>query len=398
MLKVLEIKDAQKIVKDHLKIETETISLSDSLNRILAADVFSVSDIPQFNRSCVDGYAVNSSLTFGASQSVPAIFLLDGEIEMGKISQATIKDNHCFYVPTGGMIPDGSDAVVMIENTTKLKEEIFVYQPLHSNENTIRVGEDISKNRILLRKGTMLNSARIGLLAGAGINFVNVYKKPTFFVISTGDEIIPVSKKIEGAQIYDINSYIIETKMNLYGTCVGKTIIKDDLDLLTSTINEASSKANIVFISGGSSVGFRDYTKKAIEQFAKIIVHGLALKPGKPTMVGVNDRNFFIGLPGHPMAALVALQEIYIACLNQAYNYQDSHKIYAFAKTNFPGASGRATVMPVQLTNENGHYYATPKFYKSGLINILAQADGYIIIPTAEEGIEKNTLLEVNLL
>ncbi len=398
MLKVLEVKDAQELVLRHLKFEIERIKIEEAVNRILATDVLSLENIPQFSRSTMDGYALNSNETFGASQSVPAIFAYDGDIEMGKKTDAVVESAHCYYVPTGGMVPSGCDAVVMIESTTKIDKEVFVYQPIRPYENVIRIGEDVRKDSIIFKKGIKLNSARIGVLAGAGIEYVNVYKKPRFFVISTGDEIIDISQKVIDTKIRDVNSYLLQTKLIDYCQFCGKAIIDDDYDKLVATIKHGLEIADIVFISGGSSVGSRDYTQKSIEAIGKILVHGLALKPGKPTMVGLSNEKLIVGLPGHPMAALVALQLIYIDCLESLYGCESNNVIYARAKTNFPSASGRATVMPVKLEKDDNGYTATPKFYKSGLINILAQADGYIIIPSFVEGIEKNTLLEVKLL
>lgn len=397
MLNVLSLKDAQSKVKDNIKfLEVETISLDQANNHILAVDIFCKDNIPQFKRSTMDGYAVRSNATFGASQTVPAMFKLVGEIKMGVYNNIDVPNDSCVYVPTGGMVPEDCDAVVMIEHTNKMDNDILVYSPAKPNENIINIGEDLKQGELILSKGALLNSSKIGILAGAGITSVPVYKQIRYSIISTGDEIIPIENELKECQIRDINSYSIDSKLSLYGYCVKKYLIKDDLHALHNALNEAINNSDIVLISGGSSVGIRDYTLKAIEEETKdILFHGIALKPGKPTMVAKKDNKFIIGLPGHPMAALVSLELIFIDPLKNVMNCKHNNYIYAKAAINFPSASGRATIMPVKLERKEDGLYASPMFYKSGLINILAQADGYIVINDFEEGINKDTLLEV---
>ncbi len=396
MLAVLQLDVAQALVEKHISLDSEVVSLQAANRRILAKDIRGNENIPQFKRSLMDGYCVQASATFGASQTVPAIFKYAGEILMGQSSDNEVAVDHCLYVPTGGMVPNDCNGVVMIEHCSRVDNEVFVYHPIKPNENIVQVGEDLQKDAIILKRGTFLDAAKIGILAGGGISSVEVVKKFKYSLISTGDEIVPIDASLTQCQIRDVNSYALEAKLQDYGILTNRYLLKDDLELLKKTIKTALSANDVVLISGGSSVGARDYTLQAIKDIeGEVLVHGLALKPGKPTMVATYGDKLIIGLPGHPMAALVSLQLIFVDCFKKCCGCEANRGILAKAKINFPSASGRATIMPVKLEKTEKGWYATPLFYKSGLINILAHADGVVIIPSKAEGIDKDTILEV---
>jgi molybdopterin molybdotransferase len=249
----------------------------------------------------------------------------------------------------------------MIEHTSKLLDEVFVYTPVKAKENIIEKGEDYKKGSMLLPKCSILTSAKIGVLASAGVSVVPVFKPMTFSLISTGDEIVPSCAQLTGCNIRDINSHMLSAMIKTVGQANSSIIVSDDFDKLVKAIENGLNSSDIIVISGGSSVGYSDYTKKAILRFTDdLFIEGIALKPGKPTMAASVD-----------------------------------NKLIARAKTNFPSASGRATVMPLKLEESAQGYLASPLFYKSGLINVLSKADGYTIIPDNEEGILADTLLEV---
>ncbi|HKL74164.1 MAG TPA: molybdopterin molybdotransferase MoeA, partial [Clostridia bacterium] len=288
------------------------------------------------------------------------------------------------------------DSVVMIEQTSKIGEEIFIYHPVKSRENMITEGEDFAKGSIIASKGALLTSAKIGVLASAGISRVKIFKPMTFSLISTGDEIIPITQELIDCKIRDTNSHLLQALYAPLGATISKIIIKDDLNDLIKAIGEGLATSDIIIISGGSSVGYRDYTEKAILHYTDdIFIKGIALKPGKPTMAGYLNGQLILGLPGNPMAAYVALSKVFLDGVYDAFNVKKRAKIFARAKINFPSAAGRATVMPIKLEESDTGYLATPLFYKSGLIGILSKADGYTIISESEEGIPKDTLLEV---
>lgn len=397
MLNVVELATAKKLISERfINYPTITLDLDLTLGKILAEDLYCPQNLPQFNRSTMDGYAVKSSNTFGASQSVPVTLTLIGEVKMGEVTSLQILDGTCVYVPTGAMLPRDSDGVVMIEHTSKIGEEIFVYSPCKNNENIIAEGEDYKKGSLLLGKGAIITSAKIGVMASAGITKVTIFKPMNFSLISTGDEIIPINKQLEECKIRDINSHLIKAMSINLGETISSVIIKDDFNSLINALDSALKISDVVVISGGSSVGFRDYTKKAILHFTDdIFIEGIALKPGKPTMAAYFNGKLILGLPGNPMAASVAYSKVFLEGVYDAFGIKTKSKLFAKAKINFPSASGRATVMPLKLEESPSGYLATPLFYKSGLISVLSQADGYTVIPTNEEGIPKDTLLEV---
>ncbi|NLL56231.1 MAG: molybdopterin molybdotransferase MoeA [Clostridiales bacterium] len=397
MLNVITLDKAKNLISSRLQNHSIiTLDLDSAVGKIVAKDIFCSQDLPQFCRSTMDGYAVKSSNLVGASQSVPAAFKLIGKSIMGKKTDLKILDGQCVYVPTGAMLPHGSDAVVMIEHTSKLLDEVFVYTPVKAKENIIEKGEDYKKGSMLLPKGSILTSAKIGVLASAGVSVVPVFKPMTFSLISTGDEIVPSCAQLTGCNIRDINSHMLSAMIKTVGQANSSIIVSDDFDKLVKAIENGLNSSDIIVISGGSSVGYSDYTKKAILRFTDdLFIEGIALKPGKPTMAASVDNKLILGLPGNPMAAHVAFSKVFIDGVYDAFGIKEQKKLFARAKTNFPSASGRATVMPLKLEESAQGYLASPLFYKSGLINVLSKADGYTIIPDNEEGILADTLLEV---
>ncbi len=397
MINVVSLKDAQKKIFDNLiALDFEIIKIEDSLNRVLFDDIKANENLPQFKRSIVDGYAIKSSNSVGVNQGVPGIFKYKGEILMGQDNSFELNDYETIYVPTGGLVPECFDAVAMIENCKKVNDEVLLYSPLKANENIINVGEDITKDNVIITKGTILNPYNIGLLAGLGIDKVKVYKKFKYSIISTGDEIIPITNKLEACKIRDINSYAIDAKLSSFGVLVNKYLIKDDFDLLTNTLNKALSESDYVFLSGGSSVGKKDFTIDVISQMSKtVLFHGVSIKPGKPTMASILDNKMIIGLPGHPMASLMSLDLIFVESLKRKMGIELDNIVFAKTSVNFPSSPGKTTIMPLKLTRDKECLYAYPLFYKSGLINILNKADGYMVIDEKSEGIYKDSIVEV---
>jgi molybdopterin molybdotransferase len=397
MLNVVELDKAKNLISKRLENYPKVyLDLDMSSGRFLAEDIFCTQNLPQFSRSTMDGYAVKSLHLAGACQSVPATFKLIGEVSMGKTTDLELSRDTCVYVPTGAMLPKKCDGVVMIEHTSRLGDDIFMYAPIKAKENIIEEGEDFKKGSLLLEKGAKLTSSNLGVLATAGITKVPVFKPMKFSLISTGDEIIPINDDLKDCKIRDINSHILTSMIKPVGETVSKVIINDDFDQLVNAIKNGLSSSDIVVISGGSSVGFHDYTKRAILHFADdIFIEGIALKPGKPTMAASVGDKLILGLPGNPMAAYVAFNKVFLDGVYDAFGVKSKAKIFARAKINFPSASGRATVMPLSLEETDKGYLATPLFYKSGLIGVLSKADGYTIIAENEEGIPKDKMLEV---
>lgn len=403
---VVSVQEARDKIMENFKgyeFKIEEISILEATDRILAESIYSGINVPEFDRSTVDGYAIKFKDSQGASESVPSLFNILGEVKMGETPKSSIKSGETMYVPTGGMIPEGADGMVMVEYTEKLDEEnLMVYKPISFNENIVLKGDDIKKGEIVLKKGRRISPEVVGVLAALGISKVKVYKKPKFYIISTGDEIIDLDEELELGKIRDINSYTLySTIVKLGGKITGKTIIKDDYELLRKEVEKAIAISDIVLISGGSSVGTRDYTGKVIDSFngKGVFVHGISIKPGKPTILGEGKGKLIVGLPGHPVSSIIvfkAIVEEYIYKKMGVIDYKLKTKV--IMDFNFPSSPGRETYQMVKLENRDSKIYATPSFGKSGMITLLSNSDGYIIIKPYEEGIYKGEEREVYLL
>lgn len=391
-----------QVFKDY-NFGTEEISLINSTNRILSASIISKENVPEFNRSTVDGYAIKSSDSHGASESMPTFLSLMGEVKMGENAETRISSGEATYVPTGGMIPAGADAVIMIENVEKLDDStLLIYKPLSYGENIILKGDDIKEGEKIIDKGKRLTPQDIGVLASLGLQSIKVYKKPRFFIISTGDEIVDIDVEPALGKIRDINSYsLFSLIQNLGGEVVGRTIVQDNFGLLRDCVDKALDISDIVLISGGSSVGTRDYTSKVIDSFngKGVFVHGVSIKPGKPTIIGEGKGKAIFGLPGHPVSSIIIFKVFVEHFINKLIDIKENqNKTTAIMDFNFPSSPGRETYQMVKIIEREGKAYATPVFGKSGMISLLSKSDGYIIIEPQEEGIYKGEERDIYLL
>jgi molybdopterin molybdotransferase len=301
------------------------------------------------------------------------------------------------------MIPAGATGMIMIEHTEKMDSEtLLISKPITNGENVVYKAEDIKKGEIILRNGQKIGTKEIGVLASLGIYNISVFKKPRVYIISTGDEIVDIKDVLEPGKIRDINSYTLESLViESGGTVSGKEIVRDEFQSLLHCVEKAIAISDIVLLSGGSSVGTRDFTHKVIEAIGGrgIFVHGLAIKPGKPTIIGDGKGKLIVGLPGHPVSSIVVYKAIIEPFIK---GLLDSDEILprVMAKTayNFPSSPGKQTYHMVKLKEEGGELYAIPSFGKSGMITLLSQSQGYIVIKEHEEGINKGELREVFLL
>lgn len=403
---VVSVKEAGDRLMENFKdyqFETEEVSILECTDRILAEDIISDINVPEFNRSTVDGYAIKSKDSHGASESVPSLLNIVGEVRMGEIPGKTIKSGEAMYVPTGGMIPEGSDSMVMIERTEKLDEQsLMVYKSVSFNENVVLKGDDIKLGEIALKKGRKINPEVVGVLAALGIPKVKVYKRPKFYIISTGDEIVDIDEKLELGKVRDINTYALYSLIEkLGGQVVGKAIVEDNYNLLRKEVGKAIDNSDIVLISGGSSVGIRDYTAKVMNSFngKGVFVHGMSIKPGKPTIIGESEGKAIFGLPGHPVSSMIVFKAVVEPFLKEKMGIVEYQpKIKAMMDFNFHSSPGKETYQMVKLREEDGEIHATPNFGKSGMITLLSNSDGYIIIKPHEEGIYKGEERDVYLL
>ncbi len=404
MFKVKSVKEAKReLVKyfNDYRLEIEEVNISQSLGRILADDVFSNIDVPHFRRSTVDGYAVIAKDTYGVSESLPAFFEILGEVHMGEGTDINIDPDTTCYVPTGGMVPRGADSVVMMEYTEKMDEEnLAVNRAVVPKENLISIGEDISKDQSVLRRGLKLRPQDIGVLSSIGIDRVRVYKLPTIAIISTGDEIVEPSEDAKQGQIRDINTYTLSAMAEEAGCIVTrKVVLEDEFQALKSMVEECVDKNDIVIISGGSSVGTKDITDKVINGVGEpgVFVHGIAIKPGKPTILAKVKNKAVFGLPGQPVSAMIVFKVFveYLIKHIQGIETELEYSIEARFSSNISSSQGRETYQMVVLERDGEEYLAKPIYGKSGMVTLMSRAMGYIKIESGKEGVQRGEKVRV---
>ncbi len=401
MLNVLTLKEAVELQDKEFgayKTLPEIIQGSQALGRVLYEDIRAEEFVPSFSRSTVDGYAVRACDTYGSSNSIPAILECRGEILMGQAALKGLKGGDCYKISTGGMLPPGADAALMVEDSQDLCDGlIYGVRPVAPGENTAFKGDDVKSGEIFLKKYTFFTAKELGALAATGIERVRVFKKPLVAIISTGDELTEPQEKPGPGQVRDVNGRLLAAAVTESGGVpIFLGIIKDDRSAIEGAIKEGLEKADMLLISGGSSAGERDMTVDIIGSLGEVFMHGLALKPGKPTIMGAVNSKPVIGLPGHPVAAFFVFKELVEIMI---YNMMGAKLIpcvkSAKLSTNYPSNYGREEIVPVKLSDDLS--CAKPLFIKSGLITLLAGADGYIKIPRDSEGFEKGRLVDIRL-
>lgn len=397
-------KEVQNIIKELVRpLPSEIVNIQNSLGRVLFEDIISPVNLPGFDRSTMDGFAVKAKDTFGASVGSPAYLNLIGEIKMGESASMSIKDGEAIRVSTGSMMPEGADAVVMIEYTDLLDEKtIEITRHVAPSDNIIKNNEDISKGDIVLQKGHAIRPQDIGALAGVGILQINVVRQPRVAIISSGDEIISPEQTPRLGQIRDINSYSLSALTSQYGGVpINMGIVKDDYHGLKDKVTESLEKAQITIISGGSSVGSRDITIDVIRSLnnAEILVHGISIKPGKPTIFAKVADKYVFGLPGNPVSVMVTFNLFvgYIIKLLSGAKQKLWEPLSVKAKLgrNISSTPGTEEYVCTMLTRSNDNIIADPILGKSAMISMMVQADGLIKIPQDVEGFEVGTEVDV---
>ena len=382
----------------------EKIPLTEAYSRILSEDVITKVNIPPFDRSTVDGYAVRAEDTYEAEENKPTALSIIGTINVGEPPKIEIRKNQTVEIVTGAPIPEGADSVVMVENTQKLASSLLIYRAVTSDENIMKKGTDIAKGEKVLKAGQLLGAPEIGVLAAIGMNYVNVLKRPVVSVISTGAEITEPGKDLAPGKIYDINAYSISTAVKESGgKCICVGVIPDDEAALETALRDALVSSDIVITSGGVSVGPRDYTPKIVNSLGKpgVIISGIAVKPGKPTTVAFIGKKPIFSLPGHPTSALLMFYLLVRPVIQSlAGNKIISEKIVkANLTTRLFSAKGRKTFVTVSLSRDkNQKILAKPiQTGASGAITTLSKADGYIEIPENQQFIDSNEQVTVTL-
>lgn len=403
--KVKTVEETYRLIKENIKpnLHIERKSLYEALHFVLAEDIYVKENVPNFRRSSVDGYAVKASDTFGSSESMPGFLTVTGEVKMGTTPPSSLSSGEAMYVPTGGMVPDGSDAIVMVEHCEDLNGLLNVFKQIAPGENVISIGEDLLAGQILLTKGTRLRPQELGALASQGITEVAVFRKPVVGYISTGDEIVPIDTAEPAlGEIRDMNGMTIGAMVMEWGyEFIYDGIVHDDEHELAKRTKALLEKVDCLILSGGSSVGTKDYSVNVIESLGKpgVFVHGISIKPGKPTILSVADGKPVIGLPGHPASAMVIFQLFGRPILNelQGYSQEEIQLAKARITKNIPSSPGRTDYIRVGLFQEEGEWYAEPIFGKSSLISTLVKSEGLVEIPSQNEGVQKGDSVSVRL-
>ena len=402
MLYVKTPEDVLALIKEEFSPlgQGETVSLSAAMGRILAEDIAAGEYVPDFDRSTVDGFAVRASDTFGCSDAIPAILPLQATVLMGEGADFALNEGECVAVPTGGAVPKGADSVVMLEYTEDYGDgTIGISRPDAPGENMIFRGDDVFPGKVILQKGRVLSSADIGALAAIGRVRVPVVKKLTVGVISTGDELVPPEVQPCPGQIRDVNSPMLEAMLTAFGChVINYGIVIDDEALLTQKVRQAAAECDAVLLSGGSSVGVKDAACRIIESMGRLLLHGIAIKPGKPTILGKAGPKPLVGLPGHPVAAYF-ITKLFVLPLLGRLSGRDmtAYTVTAKVTQSISANHGRAQYHCCRLTPRDGEVWAEPIRGKSGLITTLAGADGYFCIDRDCEGLPKNAEIQVTV-
>jgi len=402
--RVQTTQEVKEIIKGIKTLDAEEVALQDAGGRVMAEDCVSPDAFPPFDRSVMDGYAVKAQDTFGASEGNPTPLEVVGEVRMGERPSSPIKPGRAIKIATGGMLPEGADAVVMVEHTQVMDEHtIQVLRGVAPGENVIHRGEDLKEGEKILEKGLLLRPQDLGALAALGQGMVRVYRQPYVGIISSGDEIVPLEAVPKAGEIRDTNRYTLWALTREAGARPFHLgIARDDLRDLQGRLTEGLSKGDVVLISGGSSVGTRDLTVETIGSLpgAQILLHGVAVSPGKPTILAQIGDKLIWGLPGHPVSAMVIFMILVAPALWRMGGRRDWEMprpwaLKAQASRNIPSAQGREDYVRVKLQEQDGVLIATPIFGKSGSISTMVKGDGLLRIAMDSEGVQEGEAVEV---
>ena len=383
-----------------LKDRVQWVPLGCAVGRVLAQDVKADEYVPDFDRSTVDGFGVRAADTFGCTDAIPAILTLAGEVLMGQGADFALQSGDCGAVPTGGALPMGADSVVMAEYTEDYGDgTVGILKSAAPGQNVIFRGDDVYPDKTILRGGRVLSSQDIGALAAIGRTRIPVVRKLAVGVISTGDELVPPEISPKAGQVRDVNSPMLEAMLGVFGAEVRNYgIVRDDEVLLSETVRRAAAECDAVILSGGSSVGVKDAACRIIQSMGQLLLHGIAIKPGKPTILGKTGEKPLVGLPGHPVAAYFITKLFVLPLLGRLMGRDMTAYTVTARVTESVGANhGRAQYHCCRLERRDGQAWAHPIRGKSGLITTLAGADGYFCIARDCEGLPEGAQVQVNL-
>ena len=395
---LISISEARKTLARFAKpIKSETIAIEESTGRVLASKVRSQVDVPHFEKAAMDGYAVKAWDTRGASMDAPVELLLVGYVFAGQTPKKRLGGGECIEIATGAMMPEGADAVVMVEYTSFECGSVKIMREASLGEHIVQVGSDISEKQVVLSRGTVIAPRHIALLATIGLKSVDAYKKPRIAIISTGDELVKPGGKLVAGRIYATNNIALANEISILGaTPVDLGFVRDSEKEIAAAILAAVSSCDAVFVSGGSSVGREDHVPKVVSDLGKIIFHGVSMKPGKPVLVGQVKEKLVVGVPGYPTSAITvfhALLKPLVCGMVGVEKVWDTFS--ARLKCSFKNG-GRHMLLPVRLSGKPDNHVAEPVFKGSSAITSLSAADGFIeVLPN--KTLRKNSKVIVKL-
>ena len=404
--KVTSLETVLELIRTFPCVNDEVLPLDQCAGRILSQDITSKIDLPEFKRATMDGYAVQARSTFGASESMPALFTIVGAVEMGEVPTVSMKTREAVRIATGGMLPDGADSVVMVEHTQALDEHTLeIFKSAAPLQHVIEIGDDFRRGEQILLKGSRIRPQEMGVLAALGETHVPVYRQPVVAIISSGDEIVPIEQTPGLSQLRDINAHTLTGLIRLSGGVpVYLGIARDNLDDLHSLCKNAVARADMVLISGGSSVGSRDFTIDVIQTLpdAQVLVHGVSISPGKPTILARSKQRGIWGLPGQVVSAMVVFHVMVRPMLEAIGGLSENHigvahEVSAVLSRNLASVQGREDYVRVKLVHRANQVCAEPILGKSGLIHTMVKADGFIRIDMNSEGLDKGTPVRIIL-
>lgn len=404
-MKLMRVTNPQivlELIQEHFQpLAAEMETLDRAGGRVLAGTVHAGEDLPGFDRSTVDGYAVIARDSFGAQEGLPAVFECAGEIFMGRAAPA-VKRGHCFLIHTGGMLPAGADAVIMLEDTETLGNQLHAFRQVAPGENVIRRGEDLRRGERALEPGVLLRAPEIGLLAALGAGEVEVYRRPVMGLLSSGDELVPYkTKNLAEGKIRDSNSPSLSYLGDKYGAQVlVDDILSDSYPLFLERSRALLDQVDFLVFSGGSSVGARDFTARTMQSLGEpgLLVEGISIKPGKPTLLANCGGKPVLGLPGHPISALMIFSVFGSAILKRLSGREPRRyhpAVRAVLTRNLPSRSGRTDYVRVKLEQGTGMALAIPVFGRSGMLRTFTEASGFLVIPEEKEGLLEGEEVEV---
>lgn len=401
-LKIMEVPEVEEILNNlfndlYSVRKSELVSLEDVHHRVISEDVYATIDLPPFDRASKDGYAVHAPDTFGASEENPVVLNLLEVIEAGQKPQKTVKPGFCSVINTGAPLPEGASGVVMVEYTEIKEDKVYIYRPAPYGQFITKKGTDIEEGKLLLQRNTFVSSDKMGVLSAMGLDKIPVWAKSKVGIISTGKELVNSGQKLDYGQIYDVNSYSLQSAVLSCGAeplWVG--VVPDNYDGLAGAIKDALKECDIVLTSGSTSAGTGDVLKQVISDMGQVLVHGISVKPGKPTIIGVINEKIIIGLPGYPVAALMIFQIFLAPFIRQLSNLKSENDIKTVKyhiEGRFYSSKGRLQYALVKIVEGKVH----PILKDSGAITALAEAHGYIKIPKNVEILTEGSEVEVTL-